>query len=209
MPGQLFLDKIVKGLDKTFKSCYLVVVTNLEKVFDKLEIPTLLRLCKICGSKYGLQFHHRDVNLKKNEKHSPVSNLSKTEAAKCDILCVQCHKRVHVVVRGSRPKYLRSHSEKLIEYIKEVYPEIMTKNKNSKWKKSNIKMRMLLMDINMSQLAEAIKKDLSYVSKILKGDSCPADIAKKIASALEVEVEDIFDFLRKKEWYRVKGAKRG
>lgn len=56
--------------------------------------------CEICGEKHPicLTFHHRDKAKKDNEVASLLNNSwkkLKDEIAKCQVLCENCHKKLH------------------------------------------------------------------------------------------------------------------
>lgn len=63
--------------------------------------------CYLCGEKRlpCLDFHHRDVNLKKFDiglRSSAVAlETLKEEVAKCDILCSNCHRCLHAAERAA------------------------------------------------------------------------------------------------------------
>lgn len=57
-------------------------------------------VCKTCGTKEDLTFHHRDPSTKKGlvrdvAKKSISFKQTLAEIAKCDILCRSCHDECH------------------------------------------------------------------------------------------------------------------
>lgn len=77
--------------------------------------------CKICGfsDPKGLCFHHRDPKEKKFSikfalTHSYSFETMLTEAKKCDILCANCHLKLHYVGETGENKY----KAKKMRYLK-------------------------------------------------------------------------------------------
>jgi hypothetical protein len=56
-------------------------------------------VCKMCGTKNNLTFHHRDPSKKRGDISKLVSykslSLIQNEISKCDILCRHCHDIKH------------------------------------------------------------------------------------------------------------------
>lgn len=65
-------------------------------------------LCKICGENDPscLDFHHRQNDDKEHEVSSLINHASRKrildEIAKCDVLCANCHRKVHKRERDLR-----------------------------------------------------------------------------------------------------------
>lgn len=58
-----------------------------------------------------------------------------------------------------------------------------------------VKKAMFIKGLNLSDLSRETEVGISYLSQIVNGKKVPSPkLAKKIADALEVEVEDIFEF---------------
>lgn len=58
-----------------------------------------------------------------------------------------------------------------------------------------IKKAMFIKGLNLSDLSRETEVGISYLSQIVNGKKVPSPkLAKKIADALEVEIEDIFEF---------------
>lgn len=64
-----------------------------------------------------------------------------------------------------------------------------------------LKKAMFIKGFSLTDLAKEIGVGVSYLSQIVNGKKKPSPkLAKKIADALEVEVEDIFEFELKEAW---------
>lgn len=60
---------------------------------------------------------------------------------------------------------------------------------------SLVKKAMFIKGLNLSDLSRETEVGISYLSQIVNGKKVPSPkLAKKIADALEVEIEDIFEF---------------
>ncbi|UXR47201.1 helix-turn-helix transcriptional regulator [Staphylococcus simulans] len=60
---------------------------------------------------------------------------------------------------------------------------------------NNFKKAMFLKGLNLSDLAIKTEVSSTYLSQIINGKKVPSPkLAKKIADALDVEIEDIFEF---------------
>lgn len=58
-----------------------------------------------------------------------------------------------------------------------------------------VKKAMFIKGLNLSDLSRETEVGISYLSQIVNGKKVPSPkLAKKIADALEVEIEDIFEF---------------
>lgn len=58
-----------------------------------------------------------------------------------------------------------------------------------------IKKAMFIKGLNLSDLSRETEVGISYLSQIVNGKKVPSPkLAKKIADALEVEIEDLFYF---------------
>lgn len=58
-----------------------------------------------------------------------------------------------------------------------------------------VKKAMFIKGINLSELSRETEVGISYLSQIVNGKKVPSPkLAKKIANALDVEIEDIFEF---------------
>lgn len=64
-----------------------------------------------------------------------------------------------------------------------------------KVRSSFLRKSMFLKGYDLSDLSNLIGVGISYLSQIVNGKKVPSPkLAKKIADALEVEIEDIFEF---------------
>lgn len=62
-------------------------------------------VCEECGSSDRLHFHHRDPSTKKFEMANSSARSVKTvmdELAKCAVLCIRCHMRLHMTLNNPR-----------------------------------------------------------------------------------------------------------
>lgn len=62
--------------------------------------------CKICGRNHDLTFHHREPAKKcfvVGQKRTLCWRKLLREIAKCDMLCIKCHKRLHRDVERTHP----------------------------------------------------------------------------------------------------------
>ncbi|PTJ28479.1 helix-turn-helix domain-containing protein [Staphylococcus simulans] len=58
-----------------------------------------------------------------------------------------------------------------------------------------VKKAMFIKGLNLSDLSRETEVGISYLSQIVNGKKVPSPkLAKKIAEALDVEIEDIFEF---------------
>ncbi|MCE5023389.1 helix-turn-helix domain-containing protein [Staphylococcus simulans] len=58
-----------------------------------------------------------------------------------------------------------------------------------------VKKAMFIKGLNLSDLSRETEVGISYLSQIVNGKKVPSPkLAKKIANALDVEIEDIFEF---------------
>ena len=81
--------------------------TRKREEFAKLK--STLR-CKICGESHPacLDFHHKDSTQKENEIARLATNgsseLLEKELKKCDVLCANCHRKLHYKPLSSNGK---------------------------------------------------------------------------------------------------------
>lgn len=64
--------------------------------------------CIKCGASEDLQFHHQDPEEKEftlGRGWSTTPEAMQEEAAKCELLCQDCHKEVHRAPCGTRSRY--------------------------------------------------------------------------------------------------------
>ncbi len=78
--------------------------------------------CKECGESHPacLQFHHRDSSIKEDSVSRMVTTGAsllrvREEIAKCDVLCANCHFKLHAVAKQD----VRAHDSEYLKYAAE------------------------------------------------------------------------------------------
>lgn len=97
----------VSGASAYCKACTNSQITQRQRVFKKLCVEYKGGKCESCGySKYdgALEFHHKDPSEKdfsiSKARHTNFNERVKDELDKCALLCSNCHKEEHALIRG-------------------------------------------------------------------------------------------------------------